>query len=249
VSGGRERPRRREMSRTAGEAVHSLALASLAYCLSLAQAADAPRSAYDELSIEQQAVIDSGGQVFFTKKLDSSPWPAASVYQYVDATPEEAAAVFTDYERHATFVPKLKQSKISRVIDPRTVEVDFKLSVPIVKDERYTTRHVLSTYDGGTSYRVDWTLVRASSTKATVGHVRFEPYHNERLGKHGTLMVYYNFVTPGSGLAGLGFIKGKGMKQMREAAKAIKRQIEAEHASDPALLARQLTALRTALAP
>src|ERR671938_1177093 len=229
--------------------MHFLGFASFACCLSLAQAAEAPRSAYDELSPEQQAVVDSGSQVFFTKKLEGSPWPAAFVYQYVDATPEEAAAVFTDYERHATFVPKLKRSKISRVIDPRTVEVDFELNVPIVKDERHTTRHVLSTYDGGASYRVDWTLVRASSTKANVGHVRFEPYHDERFGKHGTLMAYYNFVTPGSGLAGLGFIKGKGMKQMREATKAIKRQIETERASNPALLAEQLTALRASLTP
>src|SRR5919201_317961 len=155
--------------------MHSSALATLACCLSLWQAVDAPRSAYDELSPAQQAVVDSGGQVFSTKKLEGSPWPAAFVYQYIDATPEEAAAVFTDYERHATFAPKLKRSKISRVIDPRTVEVDFELNVPLVKDERYTTRHVLSTYDGGASYRVDWTLVRASSTKANVGHVRFEP--------------------------------------------------------------------------
>jgi hypothetical protein len=228
--------------------MNSLGLALLACCFLLWQAPDPPRSAYDELSTEQQAVVDSGGQVFFTKKLEGSHWPATFVYQYINATPEEAAAVYTDYARHVTFIPKLKRSKISRVIDPRTVEVDFELNVPLHKDERYTTRNALSTY-GGASYRVDWTLVRASSTKSTIGHMRFEPYHDERLGKHGTLMAYYNFVTPGSGLARLGFIKRKGLKQVREATKAIKKQIEAEHASDAGLLAEQLTALRAALAP
>ena len=220
----------------------------VACCVLLWQVADVSRRAYDELSAAQRAVIDRGGQVFLTKDREGSPWPAAFVYQYIDATPEQAAAVFTDYDRHARFVPDLKRSEISRVLNPRTLEVDFALRVPIVADERYTTRNRLTTYGDGASYRVDWVLVRASSTKATVGHVRFEPYRNERLKKNGTLMAYYNFVTPGSRLAGLGFIKRKALRQVREATSAIVRQIEAERVKNPALLRKQLRALRTALA-
>jgi hypothetical protein len=169
------------------------------------------------------------------------------VYQYIKATPEEAAAVFTDYNRHATYIPNLKRSKISRVIDPRTVDVDFTLRVPVVADERYTTRNQLSTYSTGTAFRVSWALVRASSTRATVGHVRFEPYRNRRLKMTGTLMAYYNFVTPGSKLAGIGFIRRKGLSQMRDAVRAIVRQIEVERAKNPALFRKQLSTLRAAL--
>src|SRR5215213_8631876 len=81
----------------------------------------------DELSAAQQEVIDRGGQVFVTEDVRGSPWPRASVFQYVDATPEEAAAVFADYDRHATYMPGLKSSRISRVVDGHTVEVDYVL--------------------------------------------------------------------------------------------------------------------------
>ena len=86
-------------------------------------------------------------------------------------------------------------------------------------------RNFSGNYDSGASYRVDWTLVRASSTKATVGSIRFEPYENAALGKRGAIMAYYNFVTPGSGLAGMGFIKRRALSQMQETANAIARQI------------------------
>jgi hypothetical protein len=107
-----------------------------------------------ELTGEQQATINNGGQVFLTWDVSGSAWPRACVYQHIDAMPEEAAAVFTNYERHLTFIPKLLKSTISRVIDPVTAEVDYTLSVPIVADEHYTVRPRLSTYNGGASYKV-----------------------------------------------------------------------------------------------
>ena len=83
-----------------------------------------------------------------------------------------------------------------RVIDPVTKDVDYTLHLPIIADEQYTVRDRLSAYHDGASYGVDWTLVGATSTKATEGSVRFEPHAT------GTLMAYRNLVTPGGRLAG-----------------------------------------------
>ena len=199
-----------------------------------------------ELTGEQQATIDDGRQVFLTWEVNGSAWPRACVYQHVDASPEEAAAVFTNYDRHLSFIPKLRKSTMSRVIDPVTAEVDYTLSLPIVADEHYTVRDHLSTY-GGVSYKIEWTLVRASSTKATEGSVRFEPHRGVRAQRDGTLMTYCNLVTPGSRLAKLGFIKSKAMAQVREAAGAIVAEVERECAGDRALLDAELRTLRSAL--
>ena len=205
--------------------------------------------AYDELTVDQKRVFDSGGQVFVRRDVAGSPWPAVAVYQYIDASPEEAAAVFIDYERHQTYIPGVRKSHVSAVISSRTVEVDYVVRVPIVADEHYTVRNHLCAYESSKSYRVDWTLVRASSTKATTGNVRFEPYRGPRLGTRGTVMAYANVVTPGSRLAPLGIVKKRAMQQMRETAYAIVRRVETERATDATLLEKQVAAFRAALAP
>lgn len=200
-----------------------------------------------ELTAEQRATIDDGRQVFLTWDVSGSAWPRACVYQHIDAMPEEAAAVFANYDRHLAFIPKLRKSTISRVIDPVTAEVDYTLSVPIVADEHYTVRARLSTYNGGVSYKTEWTLVRATSTKATEGNVRFEPHRSVRSQRDGTLMAYCNLVTPGSRLAKLGFIKSKGLALIRETGGAIVAEVERERAGNRALLDAELRTLRSAL--
>ena len=197
--------------------------------------------AAEELTTEQRRTIDDGRQVFLTWDVSGSAWPRACVYQHIDAMPEEGAAVFTNYERHLAFIPNLRKATISRVIDPVTAEVDYTLRVPIVADEHSTVRDRLSTYSGGASYKIEWTLVRATSTKATEGSVRFEPHRD------GTLMAYCNLVTPGARLAGLGFVKSRAMAQVREAARAIVTEVERERAGNRALLDAELRTLRSAL--
>lgn len=200
-----------------------------------------------ELTPEQRAAIDAGGEVFMTWPVSESPWPRACVFRSVDASPAEAAAVFTNYERHVAYIPDLAKARISRVIDPATVEVDYRLRVPIVADEDYTVRDQLRSA-GDSSFVVEWTLVRATSTKATTGNVRFEPYRRPASPRAGTLMAYCNLVTPGSRLAGLRFIRSRALSQVRETAQAIAAEIERQRRSDPERLAAELQALHTALA-
>lgn len=205
------------------------------------------QGALDQLSAAQREAIDRGAQVFVTRDVEGSPWPRAFVYQFVEATPEEAAAVFSDYSRHATYMPGLKRSTIARVIDRRTVEVEYVLRVPIVGDEQYTVRDRLSRDDTDGSYQVEWALVRASSTKAATGSARFEPYRNHRRSKDGTLIAYVNLASPGSRVAGIGFIKNRALARVRETVASLVRRIEAERRAEPAVLAKQVETLRAAL--
>jgi hypothetical protein len=164
------------------------------------------------------------------------------VYQFVAASPEEAAAVFVDYERHASFLPNVKRSRISLVLDSATVEVDYTLRVPIVADESYTVRDRLTSTvpdsGGSRSYRVEWTLVRATSTKAADGEALFAPYRD------GTLLTYRNLVVPGSRIAGLGFIRGRAQREVEATVRAIAAQVVTVRASDRPRLDEQVRALR-----
>jgi hypothetical protein len=174
-----------------------------------------------------------------------SPWPAVTIVTFVRATPEEAAAVFSDYESHSSYLPSTKRSRISRVISPTDVEVDYVVSIPIVSDEEYTVRDRLSRDSAG--YRVDWSLVRASSTKGTVGHARFTPAVDPKTGEAGTRFEYHNFVTPGSRLASIGFIKNRALREMEQTAQALAARIESERKKPDGIRAR-LDAFRGMLA-
>lgn len=186
----------------------------------------------------------AGAQEIVREQRAGSPWPAVTIVTWVDATPEEAAAVFTDYARHTEFIPSTKLSRISKVHSAADVEVDYIVALPIVSDEEYTVRDRLSRDSAG--YRVDWTLVRASSTKGTIGHARFTPAVNPKTGRPGTRFEYHNFVTPGSRIAGLGFIRNRALKEMEATAAAFAARFEKMRA-DSAVMQPLLVALRAAL--
>ena len=126
-------------------------------------------AATTELTPAQRELVDRGEIATVRQDRPGSSWPSMTVFTFIDATPEDAAAVFTDYEHQASYIPSLKKSHVSRVIDSATAEVDIVLDVPVFSDEEYTVGDHIS-LDGAGVYRVDWALVRASSTKGTVGH-------------------------------------------------------------------------------
>lgn len=185
-----------------------------------------------------------GAQELSREQRPGSPWPAVTIVTYVSATPEEAAAVFIDYARHIEFIPSLKLSRVSLVHSASDVEVDYIVALPIVSDEHYTVRDRLSRDSAG--YRVDWTLVRASSTKAIVGHARFTAAVDPTTGKPATRFEYHNFVTPGPRIAGMGFIRNRALAEMEHTAAALAKRFETERQNSAAMQAR-VASLRAAL--
>lgn len=193
----------------------------------------------DDLSVKDRAKIDNGEQVFFSKDVDNSSWPKVFVYQAMDCTPEEAAAVFFDYARGKDYIPDVEKSEISKTIDSVTHEVDYIYNVPAAEDETYTVRDQLSYYDGGQSYRISWVMVRASTNLDIQGDIRFERYGS------GTLMSYTNYIKPGRTGASLFVLSAK--KAVRTTAQAIARQIIKERMIQPEFLQKQIVRMRQAL--
>lgn len=208
-------------------------------CLTFSSFAQAG-GVWDTLTPEQQATLNRGEQIFITEVVPGKPWPRAFAYQLVDASAEECAALFTDYDSQKTYIHDLKKSKVTRRPSPAVAEVDYTMKLPIISDEDYTTLNTVSTYDmNGPAYQVSWTLVRASSTKSSDGYAKFEAQGT------GSLFFYTNFVVPGSAIADL--VKERALKQVRESAKATVSQIEMIRTQHPQDMARLIEALRIAL--
>jgi hypothetical protein len=194
----------------------------------------------DELDASDRAKVLAGHQVALQEEVEGKPWPRLRIYQLVRASAEDVAAVFFDYDNSKTFVPDLLHSKISKKISPCVLEVDYEVEVPILADEAYTARNVLKTTDDG-GYRVSWNLVRALQTKDATGHLRIEPR-----GEDSSIICYTNLVTPSSGMAGI--LKKIGISRMKKTVEAMVRQIQNQKSNHPNDLARQVAALREAIA-
>lgn len=194
----------------------------------------------DELNAQDRAAVLSGRQVLLKEPVPGKPWPRVRVYQLVRATPEEVAAVFFDYNNSKEFVPDLLYSKISKKISPCVLEVDYEVDVPILADEAYTARNELQALEGG-SYRVTWNLIRALQTKDATGHLRIEPQ-----GAGEAVICYTNLVTPSSGMAGI--LEKLAIARMEKTVEAMVRQVQNQKTKNPAALARQVEALREAIA-
>jgi hypothetical protein len=197
------------------------------------------------LSVSDIATIDAGRQLVREERIAGSPWPRVTIRQFVAASPIEAVALFADYPRHPAYLPGIKSASISMQASPTVAEVNYLLDVPLFPDESYTVRDSLSRSADGASYRVDWVMVRARSTKSIVGSARFEPHRNARSGVDGTLLTYDNLVVPGQALAGP--LKGRALSQVRQTVTAIVAEIERVRRGEPGLLASQVDAINRAL--
>jgi hypothetical protein len=196
-------------------------------------------SLINELAAGEQTRVKRGEQILVSEKVAGKPWPKVKIYRTVNATPEEVAAVFCDFNHAKDYVPNVLKSEVSHRVSPCIVDVDYGLDVPILPDEYYTTRNSL-TSPAPNTYRVDWKLLRAVQTKDSIGCLRVEPFED---GK--ALICYENLVTPGSKMAGL--LKGKALQQMGETVAAIAARVESQKTRHPQDLKRSVETLREML--
>lgn len=194
----------------------------------------------DELDPAQRQEVEDGGQVMLQEDLPGKPWPRVRIFRIIHAKPEEVAAVFFDYNTAQTYIPDLLHSKVSKIISPSVLEVDYEVDVPILADESYTARNEIRALHGG-GFCVTWTLLRALQTKGAEGNLRIEPY-----GCGDSLICYTNLVTPGSGMAKI--LKLPALARMQKTVASIAKKVETQKSSHPASLAVQLSRLREAVA-
>jgi len=209
-----------------------------ALCALVSVGAQAGAITYNDLSVSQKNQVQSGAVVSVPKDVAGKPWPEVTAFIRMDSTPEEAAAVWADFNAHKQFLPKITKSQIMSQPDKATFLVAYTLDLPWpLSDENYTVRDHVAL--NGQAIVCDWNLVSADTTKESKGFAQFDT-----LGT-GTLMTYYNFVVPGQ--IGAGAISGQAAKQVEEVAKALKTQVEKERAQYPQALQGQVAKLHTAL--
>ena len=195
-------------------------------------------SLLEDLDAKQVEEVARGGQVVLLQAVEGNPWPKVRVYQKVDATPEDVAAVFFDYKNAKSYVPHVIKSSISRQVSPCSVEVDYGIDVPILPDEYYTVLNTLTTEtDGG--YLVTWHLVRALQTKSSEGNLKIENW------KGGTVIRYTNLVMPGSIMARL--LKIIAIEQMKSTVRAIVTRVEKQKSDKPEALKEEIRDLESAV--
>lgn len=192
-----------------------------------------------ELDGKQLECLARGEQVVVAEEMPGLPWPRVRIYQRVEASPEEVAAVFFDYKNAKTYVPKVIKSDVSRTISPCTLEVDYGIDVPILPDEFYTAKNSVQAI-GPDEFLFTWSLVRALQTKASQGSLRIERW------KDAALLSYTNLVTPGSAMAGL--LRSPAIDQMKNTVNAIVSQVTKQKKTNPAGLKEQVRNLQEALA-
>ena len=219
-------------------------LASMFLCLAPAQGARAVSEAktsnlIEELNPTQRSILQDGGQVIITENIAGDVWPRARIYQMISASAEETMAVFFDCESAYTYVPHLTHSVISKKIDARTYEVDYRLNIPIMPDERYTVRSSLHPLQDG-RYELDWKLLRATTTRASEGSFRVQLY-----GENKSIFCYSSLVVPGSRFAIV--LRGLALEQLQQTVWALVNQITKQKNQNPEGLQLQITTLRKAL--
>jgi len=224
-----------------------LRVASLLMAAFVAAGGQSP--AFQSLTAAQQAAVRRGEPVQLLLPVPNSAWPRSVVFIFIEATPEESAAVLSDYEIQSSFVPHMKASRIVARHGANDTDVEYVIDIPILPDERSVSRQWVSETNG--EYQVHWKTIFADSLKPegsrTIGLATFLPFSNAA-GRAGTLVIHDQTVVPNSAFANFSFVKRKGIQVSVESATATARQVEMERAKQPAQLAAQVRRLREALA-
>jgi len=152
-------------------------------------------SAGTELSQAEMAKLTNRELVVHSKEISQCPWPEITVFTLIDASPAEAAALFSNYQDQKNYVPDLVRSTpTTRLGDNETV-VDFEMRLPWpLANSRYSTRNTLTRVDGN-GYQVSWNLVESDCLIDSKGMAQFIPYGEK------TLLKYRSLIHPNGKLA------------------------------------------------
>ena len=199
---------------------------------------------FAELSAAQTDSVAHGTAVVQTSQVPNAPWPRIRIALFVAATPEEGAAVLSDYEHQPDYMRQLIWARVRARPTPASTEVAFRYSVPWAPDIEYTVLdRVARTSDGG--FELSWQLVRSKALSQAEGSAKFLPRRNPRTGVDGTMLLYEHFVVPRSSLARLAPDR-MARRDVLAATRAIAAEIERERSRDSSRLSRQVRALRLA---
>ena len=195
---------------------------------------------FDSLKSEEKNQVMNGKQVIHESRdpiHPHAPWPKFEVFQLIQATPEEAAAVFWDTGNHKNFIPNLKRSDTT-MTGKNTADVHYSIELPMMLGtESYVVHNTLHSHQG--TYEVSWVGVPNSSFDYSVGSAQFEPLGDA------TLLTYtssVNSIRFGSSLA---WVVDGVRSQLLQTVDAIVNRTDGEKASHSTLLQQEIDLLRS----
>ena len=188
-----------------------------------------------ELNQTELAKLINKELIIHSKEIPRCPWPEITVFTLIDVSPVEAAALFSNYQDHKTYIPDLIKSDPSRKLADNETIVDFEMRLPWpFANSKYSTGNILTRLDNN-EYEVYWYLVESDSLIDSKGTVQFIPY-----GKM-TLLKYQSFIHPGSKLASVLSSKVKG--GITKTVQAIVTYIEETKKNNPEKMQKLISAL------
>jgi hypothetical protein len=184
--------------------------------------------------------------------IDGAIWPEFKVFEKINASPEEAMAVFADAKNHRVYFTAegITQSDVVSGAGTSTIQIAYHLTEPMASDDYVCVDHLSSDPATG-SYLVKWDVTQSNASYAkspntkvwSNGSAKFEPYEG------GTLIVYSNLVAPKERLGvSWGWVINQAEGLVENTVDALTKQIQNEKESDPTTLSQQIESLKTALA-
>jgi carbon monoxide dehydrogenase subunit G len=150
-----------------------------------------------ELNQTELVKVANKELIIHSKEVAKCPWPELTVFALIDASPVEAAAVFSNYEDQKKYIPDLVKSDPARRVAQNETIVNFEMRLPWpLANSRYSTGNIFNRLEND-KYEICWYLVESDSLIDSKGTVQFIPYGNK------TLLKYQAFVHPGSRLASI----------------------------------------------
>jgi hypothetical protein len=208
-------------------------------------------SVFEELSDNDQYKLKAGEQVaiFTYEQSRYAAWPQGTVYQRIDATPEQAAAVFFDFNHHSEYLPHVLKSD-SSFVDRGISRVDYTVGLPYLPfglgQENYSLDYHLEYNARDKGYSMSWHLSRSGSfTEYSQGSIRFEPMESG-----GTLVAYDSFVLPYAAYylaASNSLVIEVSKSILRSVTNSIANQIKKERNLESGRLDQQIKVLKKAL--
>ncbi len=178
---------------------------------------------YDHLSPDEQAEIRAGHQVVKEQEISGDPWPQFTIYQKINATAFESAAVFCDFNRHHEYFPGIVSSEVTETQPGGHLTLNYRIQMMGQSDDT-TVKEWVHKVDS--SYRVDWKLASSRLAELSDGFAVFEPLGN---AGESALLVYSDLIKPNSSVPSflLGMFKKKVENEIRDSVSAIEGRVHA----------------------
>ncbi len=197
--------------------------------------------AWDELSEKDQKKVEAGEVFMIQETPEGKEWPLVRIYFIVKSTPEEAMAVFGDYNRQTEYMTALREAKAIARPAARRTNVHY-VAKAFISSSWYNTQNLVSYEPSIDQFRVDWSqLGKAEHATMIEGVVRTEPHGSATL-------VAYRLYTEADAGVWTGIVKGDGPGSAQKTMTQLRDRILDLRTNNQKVLKEEVEALKKLLA-